>query len=182
MPRLNNGDVKIHFMMMRRKFLQRCLGMFAAGLLAVGGLPHAVASSAGLFGLQFPDSDGTPVPLDQWRGGPVVVNFWATWCPPCVKEMPDLEALKQKYPGVQFVGLGVDTAANIKKFIPKVNVTYPLLVTGYGGIDLMKTLGNPTGGLPYTLVYDASGNVLERIMGQVKPDHLDAILQRVSKP
>ncbi|ROT44811.1 TlpA disulfide reductase family protein [Pusillimonas sp. NJUB218] len=169
-------------MMMRRKFLQRCLGMFAAGLLAVGGLPHAVASSAGLFGLQFPDSDGTPVPLDQWRGGPVVVNFWATWCPPCVKEMPDLEALKQKYPGVQFVGLGVDTAANIKKFIPKVNVTYPLLVTGYGGIDLMKTLGNPTGGLPYTLVYDASGNVLERIMGQVKPDHLDAILQRVSKP
>ena len=76
------------------------------------------------------------------------------------------------------MGLGVDTAVNVRKFMPKVNVSYPLLVTGYGGIDLMKTLGNTTGGLPFTLVCDASGQIVERILGQVKPAELDAVLQR----
>lgn len=166
-------------MMKRRTFLQACVG----AALSSGFGPAAFASGAdNLFRLKFPDPDGTETRLDQWLGRPVVFNFWATWCPPCIKEMPDLEALGQKFPGVQFVGLGVDTAANVRKFMPKVNVSYPLLVTGYAGIDLMKSLGNTAGGLPFTLVYDASGQVVERILGQIKPDKLDALLQRFPAP
>ncbi len=165
---------------MRRNFLKACLAALffcgGAGSLAAAAPPDA------LFSRQFPNHEGVDTQLDQFLGRPVLVNFWATWCPPCIKEMPDLEALKQKYPDIQFVGLGVDTAVNVRNFMPKVNVTYPLLVTGYGGIDLMKSLGNKTGGLPYTLVYNASGQVVERIMGQIKPDELDAVLQRLSLP
>ncbi|MFA5598102.1 MAG: TlpA disulfide reductase family protein [Pusillimonas sp.] len=162
-------------MMKRRTFLQGCVG--AALTSGFGPLARAASPDA-LFSLQFPDPDGTETRLDQWLGRPVVFNFWATWCPPCIKEMPDLEALSQKFTGVQFVGLGVDTAVNMRKFMPKVNVTYPLLVAGYAGIDLMKSLGNAAGGLPFTLVCDASGQVVERILGQVKPAELDAVLQR----
>ena len=161
--------------MKRRTFLRACAGALALPVF----VPVARASAPDtLFSLQFPDPDGTDVPLGQWSGRPVVVNFWATWCPPCVKEMPDLEALSKKFKGVQFVGLAVDTPVNVRKFMPKVNVSYPLLVTGYGGIDLMKSLGNSAGGLPFTLVYDAAGQVVERIVGQVKPAELDAILSR----
>ena len=162
-------------MMKRRTFLQACVG---AALTS--GLGRAVwaASPDALFTRQFPDHEGIETPLGQWLGRPVVFNFWATWCPPCIKEMPDLEALSQQFPGVQFVGLGVDTAANVRKFMPKVNVSYPLLVTGYAGIDLMKSLGNAAGGLPFTLVYDAAGQVVERILGQIKPAELEAVLQR----
>ena len=162
-------------MMKRRTFLQACVG---AALTS--GVGHAVwaANPDALFTRQFPDHEGVETPLGQWLGRPVVFNFWATWCPPCIKEMPDLEALSQQFPGVQFVGLGVDTAANVRKFMPKVNVSYPLLVTGYAGIDLMKSLGNAAGGLPFTLVYDAAGQVVERILGQIKPTELEAILQR----
>ena len=162
-------------MMKRRNFLQAC----AALALVPGTSPLVLASAPdALFSRQFPDANGSETRLDQWLGRPVVFNFWATWCPPCVKEMPDLEALSRKHSGVQFVGLGVDTAVNVRKFLPKVNVTYPLLVTGYGGIDLMKTLGNTAGGLPFTLVCDRSGKIVERILGQVKPAELDAMLQR----
>ena len=162
-------------MMKRRTFLQAC----AAVALGSGFGRHVFAAAPdALFSRQFPDPDGAEVRLDTWLGRPVVFNFWATWCPPCIKEMPDLEALSNKHKGVQFVGLGVDTAVNVRKFMPKVNVSYPLLVTGYGGIDLMKTLGNTTGGLPFTLVCDASGQIVERILGQVKPAELDAVLQR----
>lgn len=162
-------------MMKRRIFLQACVG---AALTS--GVGHAVwsASPDALFTRQFPDHEGVETPLGQWLGRPVVFNFWATWCPPCIKEMPDLQALSQQFPGVQFVGLGVDTAANVRKFMPKVNVSYPLLVTGYAGIDLMKSLGNAAGGLPFTLVYDAAGQVVERILGQIKPAELEAVLQR----
>ncbi len=162
-------------MMKSRTFLQACAAVaFGPGF----GRYVAAAAPDALFSRQFPDPDGTEVRLDTWLGRPVVFNFWATWCPPCIKEMPDLEALSTKHKGVQFVGLGVDTAVNVRKFMPKVNVSYPLLVTGYGGIDLMKTLGNTTGGLPFTLVCDASGQIVERILGQVKPAELDAVLQR----
>src|SRR5690606_2201538 len=115
----------------------------------------------------------------SYLGKPVVLNFWATWCPPCVKEMPDLDALHQKHSGVHFVGLAVDTAGNVEKFTQKVKVGYPLLVAGHGGIQLMRELGNKSGGLPFTVIFDAAGREVRHFLGQIKPDELDAQLTQM---
>lgn len=161
--------------MNRRAFLLRTGSLVGAGLAMSLPLP-ALAADA-LFGESFPDVDGVEQPLKQWLGKPVVVNFWATWCPPCVNEMPDLEVLHKKYPEVNFLGLAVDTAVNVRKFNEKVQVSYPLLLIGHAGIQRMRDMGNRAGGLPFTVIYDADGRVSETILGQVKPAELEKIVQ-----
>lgn len=131
---------------------------------------------AGLMQMQLPDLNGASHSLAGWKGQPIVVNFWATWCAPCVKEMPALDALQKKYPQVRFVGIGVDSAVNMQKFVEKVQVSYPLWVIGAGAIDTLRKLGNPSGGLPFTIVFNADGSINRKILGEVQPDDLDRTL------
>lgn len=150
---------------------------------AVGSIPYmrvATAAPASFYELEFPTLDGESRAISDFLGKPMVLNFWATWCPPCVKEMPDLDFLHQKYPDITIVGLAVDTASNIVKFSEKVPVSYPILVAGHGGIQLMKEMGNPRGGLPFTLLYDSKGQVVREFLGQIDRDQLDTVLATIS--
>ena len=174
--------------MKKRAFLRNMAVLAGARALTFGGLAAtagpafatgAAAQADPLFKLSYPDVDGADHALAQWLGKPVVVNFWATWCPPCVEEMPDLEKLHQKYDGINFLGLGIDTVVNVKAFNEKVKVSYPLLLTGYAGIEIMRPLGNKAGGLPFTVIFDEHGQLAHRILGQIKPDDLDKILQEM---
>lgn len=134
-----------------------------------------------LFEQSMPRADGTPQPLAAWRGQVLVVNFWATWCPPCVDEMPDLDRLQTQFGSrAQIIGIGIDSAKNINEFTQKVKVSYPLLVAGVTGTELSRQLGNATGGLPFTVLIDANGRVSERISGRVKPDALAASVKAAS--
>ncbi|HEY4296879.1 MAG TPA: TlpA disulfide reductase family protein [Paraburkholderia sp.] len=112
---------------------------------------------------------GKPQSLSLLKGHPIVVNFWASWCAPCVEEMPALSQLQRDYAkkGIQFVGLGVDSDKNIQAFLQKVKVAYPIYVTGFGGADLARAFGNNAGGLPFTVVIDAKGNVRSTKLGQI---------------
>ena len=118
--------------------------------------------------------DGKAQSLAIYKGRPIVVNFWASWCGPCVEEMPELSALQREYAkkGIQFVGVGVDSATNIKAFLKKVPVDYPIYIAGFGGADVARAFGNNAGGLPYTVVIDANGAVRATKLGQIKPDEL----------
>ncbi|MGB6104777.1 MAG: TlpA disulfide reductase family protein [Pusillimonas sp.] len=165
-----------HITMTRRDFLRQAAATAAgaAGLLGPAWQARAGALPPDPFyAYAFPGLDGRQVELTQYLGKPLVLNFWATWCPPCVKEMPDLDALHKKHPAFHVVGLAVDTAANVEKFSQKVQVTYPLLIAGHGGIKQMRGLGNKNGGLPFTVVFDEKGRVANKILGQIKPDELD---------
>lgn len=115
--------------------------------------------------------DGKPQSLSTLKGRPLVVNFWASWCGPCVEEMPALSQLQREYAkkGIQFVGLGVDSDKNVQAFLQKVKVAYPVYVTGFGGADLARAFGNNAGGLPFTVVIDAKGNVRSTKLGQIDP-------------
>ena len=163
--------------MKRRDFLRQGL---AASSLLVAPLPIWAASEGDpakvFLANTFPDLDGNPVPMSEYAGRPLIVNFWATWCAPCVKEMPDLDELAKKYPSMNFVGVAIDTQANVHKFLKKVQVSYPLLVAGHGGIEKMKALGNSKGGLPYTVIFDSESKISRDILGQVDPSELDAYL------
>jgi len=161
--------------MQRRAFLSLATIAVLLGGRSVAAQP-AGNDAAALFSRSFPNQAGQDVAMSSYLGAPVLINFWATWCPPCVKEMPDLDELSRRHPDVRFVGLAVDTAVNVEKFQRKVQVDYPLLITGHGGISLMRELGNKTGGLPYTLVFDARGRVLKQYLGQIDPKEIDQYL------
>ncbi len=145
-----------------------------------GAMPQkAEPNPRALYEASLPDLTGSPVALKQLLGRPVVANFWATWCAPCVEEMPHLEALSKSLPDIQFVGIGIDTAANISQFITKIPVSYPLYVAGHAGIALVRELGNAAGGLPFTVLLDAEGRIFDTILGQVSPEDLKVKIGRL---
>lgn len=166
--------------MNRRLFLSAAAA--GAAVLAAGAPGRAGASDdavATLMALRLPALAGGTHALAEFKGQPMVVNFWATWCAPCVREMPELDALQKKYPHVRFVGFGVDREENMRKFVEKVQVSYPLWVAGAGAIDLLRKLGNPAGGLPFTVVFNADGSINRKILGEIKVDDLDRTLSGI---
>lgn len=164
----------------RRKWL---FAGVAAGFAAFGGwfalrrfTPTDPAGAAVelMFAQTMPDHAGQTFEFSSLRGRAVILNFWATWCPPCVEEMPELAALhlEIKGRGAAVIGIGVDSEANIAEFARKSPYPYPLLVSGMGGIELARAFGNRIGALPFTVLIDPRGRIVDRTMGRVNIDQL----------
>jgi peroxiredoxin len=164
-------------------------GVGAAAAIGGAGLalwrlrPSAPAESAvaQLFALSLPDPDGREQHLGQWQGKVLVVNFWATWCPPCVDEMPDLQRIRDDYAarGVEVVGIGIDNPNKIRSFRDRHGLTLPLLIAGFGGNELAAALGNQVAAMPYTVVIDRSGRVVQRKLGRLQDAELRRWLDQV---
>jgi thiol-disulfide isomerase/thioredoxin len=163
----------------RRLFLRTASGALL-GLAAGGGMARAAMLPADpVFGRSFDDLQGAAQPLSAYVGRPVVMNFWASWCAPCVREMPLLESLHQQHSDLTVLGLAIDTRANVLRFLDKVSVSYPLLLTGTQGIPLMRDLGNKGGGLPFTVLFDRNGRESSTVVGELKPDDLQSRVARI---
>lgn len=124
------------------------------------------------------DLNGKPQTLSQWRGKVLLVNFWATWCLPCREEIPALIRTQRKYAakGVQFAGIGIDSAAKIIDFASEMNIDYVLLIGGMEALDMTKELGNRYGVLPFTVVLDRSGKMVFAHAGALTEAILDGVL------
>jgi thiol-disulfide isomerase/thioredoxin len=129
---------------------------------------------AGLLAQTLPDPAGQPQPLSKWRGQPLLINFWATWCGPCVEEMPGLVALHKQMPDVQVIGIGIDSPAKISEFAAKLRIDYPLYVADRHATGLMRDLGNTVGGLPFTLLIGADGAIRKSYIGALDFEKLRA--------
>lgn len=127
---------------------------------------------ANLFAQTMPDATGKPQALSQWKGKPLIINFWATWCAPCVEEMPELAALQAEVAPVQIIGIGVDSQENIAQFAEKFHIYYPLYVAGTGATDLLRQFGNQAGGLPFTVLVGLDGNLKKVYLGRLNFDEL----------
>jgi thiol-disulfide isomerase/thioredoxin len=127
-----------------------------------------------LWPLSFDAPAGGTVALSSFRGKPLLLNFWATWCPPCVEEMPMLDAFSREHAprGWQVLGLAIDQPSAVRQFLGRTKVTYPIGLAGLAGTELTRTLGNSSGGLPFTVVVAADGSVRDRKMGKITPADL----------
>jgi thiol-disulfide isomerase/thioredoxin len=147
-----------------------------AGLAANRMSANAAAnesSAASLYDKTFPDATGKMHPMSELKGHLVVVNFWATWCVPCVKEIPELSKISSGYgKKVAFVGIGIDSADKIAEFEQKTPTSYPLLVAKTDGSDLVREFGDNAGGLPFTIVIDQKGVIRDTKMGPIDEQEL----------
>lgn len=141
----------------------------------------AAAAVSGLWQLNFPDSQGHEQPLSQWRGQVVVLNFWASWCAPCREEIPDFVALRTQYrpKGVEFVGIAIDNPVNVTQFLQRLPVNYPILIGEGAAHTLARQLGNASGALPYTIVFDRDGRVALRHLGRLPRATLEKTLLEI---
>lgn len=122
-----------------------------------------------LWQLSFDTPSGSTLRMQDFAGKPLLLNFWATWCPPCVEELPLLDRFFSEniHNGWQLLGLAVDQPAAVSSFLRRAPVRFPIAIAGMAGIELSKTLGNLGGGLPFTVVLGGAGDVLHRKMGRV---------------
>lgn len=136
---------------------------------AQAATPDKVPTAAvdALLALRLPDAAGKEQAIAQWRGKVLVVNFWATWCPPCREEIPDFAVISQAFASapVQFVGLSVDAASKVRAFNDKNQIPYPLLVAGNDILGLAAELGNTPRALPFTVIIDRNGKLSHAQLG-----------------
>lgn len=134
----------------------------------------ADASADPFFAQTFPDLDGRAETMSRWKGHLVVVNFWATWCAPCVEEMPDLQRVQDEYGarGVSVVGLGIDAPSALRRFRDEHRLSLPLYAAGASGSELGRAMGNRSGALPYTVLVDRKGRIVQARLGQIRPAEL----------
>ncbi|MDI1309011.1 MAG: TlpA disulfide reductase family protein [Methylotenera sp.] len=140
---------------------------------------HSKLSTQSLFASKLSNPDGIIQDLSQFKGKIIVLNFWATWCPPCREEMPELSELYTEYKNknVVVLGMAVDELALVKEFSATTPVSYPLLAAENEGMVLGNDLGNDKGVLPYTVIINESGAVVDTYFGRINKSLLETALR-----
>jgi thiol-disulfide isomerase/thioredoxin len=137
-------------------------------------LPAAGTDAAAFWQGRYDRPDGQPLDLAAFRGKPLVLNFWGTWCAPCIKEMPELDRFHREFAprGWQVLGLAVDKPKAVREFLLRQPVGYAIALAGFEGSGLARELGNTQGALPFTAVLDRQGRIARRRLGQTSFDEL----------
>jgi|JRYI01.1.fsa_nt_gb peroxiredoxin len=142
-----------------------------------GATAHEVPPAAmdALFALELPDTEGRPQPMSQWKGKVVVANFWATWCPPCRKEIPEFAEVSEALAGqpVQFVGISIDSVEKVRAFDDEMDVPYPLLIASHEVLALAAQFGNTAQALPFTVIIDREGQPAHIKLGTLNKAELE---------
>lgn len=170
----------------RRQFLQ----FGAAGLgLAVGvlawksqqkgetGAANEGDAESGLnafWKMQMPGLDAKQLVMQDFKGKPLLINFWATWCPPCVSEMPLLERMysENAAKNIQILGIAADKEEAVKRFVVQKQIHFPIAIAGGEAINLSKSLGNPLGSLPFSVFVHSDGTVQRVKIGELHEDDI----------
>ncbi len=138
------------------------------------------ATASVVYAASFPDLSGKQQSLAQWSNKLLVINFWASWCGPCLDELPIFVKMQEKYSarGLQVIGIAADSPANVGNFAKKLNVNYPVLPDEARAIEFSKRAGNRLGLLPYTIIIAPDGDILHTRLGVVSETEIERIIQQ----
>lgn len=161
----------------RRRLL---LGGAAGGALLAGAWfslrreAPADAAVEAFWGQAFDTPEGGRLHMRALRGRPLLVNFWATWCAPCVRELPQIDRFLRDFApqGWQVVGLAIDGPTPVREFLAKLPLGFPIGLAGLQGSALVRELGNAQGGLPFSIAFDAGGTLVRRKLGETSYEEL----------
>lgn len=152
----------------------------AAGVAGLGAAlwrqrSTAVEPGAAIWTRQFETPAGGQLALSALRGQPLLLNFWATWCPPCVRELPLLDDFQRRHAarGWRVAGLAVDNAPPVREFLRQHPVAFPVGLASADGIEVSRSLGNGTGALPFSVVFDRQGAAVRSKLGVIEPSDFD---------
>ena len=158
------------------------LGVGAAAALAGAGVatwrwrtqPVLDPAVQAFWAQRFEQAGGGELAMDSLRGRPLLVNFWATWCPPCVEELPMIEAFWREHSakGLQVLALAIDQPSAVRRFLERQPLTFPVGLAGLTGSQLASSLGNAQGGLPYSVFFRADQSIYKQKLGQLTLDDL----------
>ncbi len=140
----------------------------------------SAATGSVIYAASFVDLNGKNQPLAQWGNRLLVINFWASWCPPCIEEIPTLIQMQQKYAtrGLQIVGIAADSRLNAANFSEKLGINYPVFPDEAQAIAFSKRLGNQFGLLPFTIVLNRSGDIVMTKTGVVTEAELTRLVEQ----
>ena len=160
-------------------------GLLLRGQLMRNGSQAGVPSQAckrgaeTIFAASLPDLQDNNQPLSQWRGNVMVVNFWASWCEPCRKEIPEFIELQEKFrdEGLVFIGIAVDQEERAVAFSKEIGINYPVLVGDMKAMTLADAAGNRQGALPFTVIIDRSGKITGTKLGRLSQSKLESMFK-----
>ena len=143
-------------------------------LQTAGPGADAGARAADLWSMRFAQPGGGELVMASLRGQPLLLNFWGSWCPPCIKEMPDLDHFARQHAanGWRVVGLAVDNPQAVRDFLARSPVSYTIGLAGFEGSELARQLGNTQGALPYTVVFNRQGAMVQQKTGPADAEEL----------
>lgn len=132
-------------------------------------------ATAGFWQQRFDRPAGGELATADFRGRPLLVNFWATWCPPCIEELPMIESFWHQHgaKGLQVLALAIDQPSAVRRFLERQRLSFPVGLAGLEGTQLSRSLGNTAGGLPFTVFFDKNGSIYRQKLGQLQQNDLD---------
>lgn len=132
-----------------------------------------------------PDLAGKNHNISEWQDKIRIINFWATWCPPCLKEIPEFIRLQKQYnkQNIQFIGIAIEEKQPVEDYLKTIHINYPILIAGDAGIALSQQLGNIVNAVPFTLVVNSQGQVIHRQAGEFSTEKIfEIITPIINKP
>jgi len=163
--------------------LQRYLATDTVAITEIASVAEIASPIIGKIRPEFAmmDIEGNVRNIKDWDGQVVLLNFWATWCPPCLEEIPGFIEIQQQLDnrGFQIIGVAVDNEENVREFANEMAMNYPILAGEMEAIELSQKYGNSIGGLPFSAIIDKNGKVTHTITGELSKDRLISILKQL---